>query len=582
MEIGESVKAGDDDDDAGTESDSALRITDVRGLYHPDFDDRGARNSDRRIRCGDCPGYIAQDDRGRVFVNHRPRSDPSEGWDQVRMRDTQYIELTARVRAIGGPLPANASVRWTWSEPDDSSDTGMHPAARREIDPNGDQGGDNRGRCDYPSSNSATPAYEAITPYSLSNAQAKSCETLVVNGKTRVRLHLTNVGGDSYRVRAELVGTPGAVHETGIMRMWKRIDVAYFEMEGDVPPLPIDETAREFEIAFVQLDFTVPTKIEYREFLSSTGELNGPARELFDQVFTQAKTPGWFALIAADLDMSVPSNPIQTVYNGRGRIIQVVDRNQQPVEEWVTIPDAQSIAPPSGASFRPKLREADVAYISEGNLAPIMFEIDRHAANWPSPGEISFRLVGMRYIADFEATDGAVRSAYRRSTSMFPTRTRDPDGQWSTGGFGLGFNVTVELEAEDGEPPHRARGVTPTVLQNSEHYWIGRSIVFTGTFRMQRGGKPRSQPYDRTLALRTVVHELTHAFGLPHACGYHSYDDPPDAACAMAVPGQWLFEPDSRRLQRDHFGRSVPHLCPRHILALRQTHLEDNPALWTW
>jgi hypothetical protein len=582
MEIGESVTAGEASDDAEPEPESALRITDVRGLYHPAFDDRAARNSDRRIRCGDCPGYVSQDDRGRVFVNHRPRRDSSEGWEHVRMRDTQYIELTARVRSMGGPLPANASVRWTWSEPDDSSDTNMHPAARREIDANADQGGDNRGRCDYPSSNSTTPAYEAIASYALSNAQAKSCETLVVDGKSRVRLHLTNVGGDGFRVRAELVGTPAAVHETGIMRMWKRIDVAYFEMEGDVPPLPIDECAREFEIAFVQFDFTVPTKIAYREFLSSTGELNTPARELFDQVFTQAKTPGWYCLIAADLDLSAPDSPTQTVYDGPGRIVHEVDVNQQPMGEWVAVPDAQSIAPPSGATFRPKLREAGLASIRDGNLDPIMFGIDRHIVGWPNPGEISFRLVGMRYVSDFEATDGALRAAYRRSTAMFPTRTRDANGQWSTGGFGLGINVSVELEAAEGESPQRARGVTPTVLENSEHYWIGRSIVFTGTFRMQRGGRPRSQPYDRVLALRTVVHELTHAFGLPHACGYHSYDDPPDAGCAMAVPGQWLYEPDSRRLQRDHFGRSVPHLCPRHILAVRQTHLEDNPALWTW
>lgn len=581
MQVGESVTAGGAEGDADSESNSALRITDVRGLYMPGFDDRGARGSDRRIRCGDCPGYISQDDRGRVFVNHRPRGDPSEGWDQVRRRNTQYIELTTRVRAIGGPLPANASVRWTWSEPDDSSDTGMHPAARREIDSNGDSSGDNRGRCDYPSFDSATPAYEAIASYSLSNAQAKSCETLVVNGKSRVRLHLTNVGGDSFRVRAELVGTPAAVHETGIMRMWKRIDVAYFEMEGDVPSLPIDECAREFEIAFVQFDFTVPTKIAYREFLSSTGELNRPARELFDQVFTQAKTPGWYALIAADLDLSAPDSPIQRVYDGPGRIVHGLDANQQSTE-WVAVPDAQSIAPPSGASFRPKLRDARIAYIHDGTVDPIMFGIERHAVGWPNPGEISFQLVDMRYVSDFEATDGAVRTAYRRSTGMFPTRTRDANGQWSTGGFGLGINVTVELEAEDGESPQRARGVTPTVLENSEPYWIGRSIVFTGTFRMQRHGKPRSQPYDRALALRTVVHELTHAFGLPHGCGYHSYDDPPDAACAMALPGQWLYEPDSRQLQRDHVGRSVPHLCPRHILAVRQTHLEDNPALWTW
>src|SRR5690606_36342718 len=131
----------------------------------------------------DRPGYISQDDRGRVFINHRPRTDPSEGWN-VRVRDTQYIELTVTVRPTGGPLPADAKIRWTWSAPDDPSDTGMHAAAAQELDGNQDQGGDNRGCCDFPSPNGGEPVYEKIAPYLVTNAQAKQCETPVVNDKS--------------------------------------------------------------------------------------------------------------------------------------------------------------------------------------------------------------------------------------------------------------------------------------------------------------------------------------------------------------------------------------------------------------
>lgn len=584
MEIGESVAAGGSESGpgagAGQTEGALLRITDVRGLYRPGYDD-GAEG--RPIRSGDWPGYVAHDDLGRVFVNHRPRRDPREPWSRARMKDTQYIELTVNVLPTAGQLPPDAKIRWTWSEPDDTSDTGMHDAAAREIDPNRDQSGDNRGLCDYPSRDSRTPAYEALESFSLSNVQAKSCETLVIDRKSRVRLHLTNVGGDRYRVRAELVGRAGAVHETGTMTMWKRIDVAYYKMRGDVPVLPVAEVAREFEICFVQLDFTSKREIDYQETLTSGTELDGPTRKLIDRVFDESGRPGWFCLIAADLETSALSDrPLQTVYNGPAEIVHSVDANGVQTE-WLAVPMAGAIVPSPGATYRPQLAEATAAEISDGTVPPLLFTFDKRfgsASNWPRPGLIGFALDGLDYNSDFTATDGSFEAAYQRRTYIHPTRTYDQQSRrWSPGGLGFPINLTAEVLAGE---PIGAAGISPLLSKMKRLYFAGRTVVFTGRFRMLRSGQPRSLPFDRDGALRTIVHELTHAFGLPHACGYHSYDDPADARCAMSILDRWLYQPGTRQLQRAHPGRRVPHLCARHILAIRETHLEDNPAIWQW
>jgi hypothetical protein len=80
--------------------------------------------------------------------------------------------------------------------------------------------------------------------------------------------------------------------------------------------------------------------------------------------------------------------------------------------------------------------------------------------------------------------------------------------------------------------------------------------------------------------ISTVVHEFTHAFGMPHKCGYWNWRTPRDRSCCMNYFNTWLIgagppfhvQPNTVRKQGDDF-------CGRHLMEIRRVHLEKNEAL---
>jgi hypothetical protein len=75
-----------------------------------------------------------------------------------------------------------------------------------------------------------------------------------------------------------------------------------------------------------------------------------------------------------------------------------------------------------------------------------------------------------------------------------------------------------------------------------------------------------------------IVHELTHAFGMPHKCGYFDFRTPRRTTCCMNYQPNWMVD-DARNLIPGTDRKVNIDLCGRHIKEVRRVRLQDNPGL---
>jgi hypothetical protein len=527
---------------------ASVQWVEIRGLYRPGFDD-GARHDDGSgYGCGYEVGYTSGDGRGRVFVNHRPRASASEPWAGARAKDVQYIEMIVQVQRRGGAA-AILEIEWRWEDPDDPSDAGMHASAARHVDGNGSAGNDNQGHCDFPRRDaSRSPTFAAVSGFAMSGG-GTTCRTAIANNESRVRLHLTNAGGDNFRVSARVVGgDSGPVVTTGIMTMWKRLDVEYHQMRG-VMRVPVARVVRALEAACVQLDFTTAIDLDHRDFLTDTADYETASAVLAQRLFQHAGQPGWFMLVAADRESRRATGTRQTAaYEGSGTL------HSFPPHQWLEIPntllDARGVPLDVGA-----------VELRNGSETLTFWCTGRTGPGWPTAGSIGIALRPLTYFNVVTPRHGSVELAHSRPNGYFPMR--------QAGHQNLGFSSSVQCGVFTGLAIG-ASGITPTVRRNGREYFVGRTIAFMGRFT------------DEDAALQTIVHEFCHAFGFAHSCGRTAANPSSGHACTMAILDHWVFRPGTGTLQRWHPPPRGPELCEYHLRGMRDTHLEDNPALWRW
>jgi hypothetical protein len=150
-------------------------------------------------------------------------------------------------------------------------------------------------------------------------------------------------------------------------------------------------------------------------------------------------------------------------------------------------------------------------------------------------------------------------------------RGRSPSHVWESGGMGFAENVYIEAERPGA---FETSGLSPSAVSGGKEYFAGRLLIFTKAFD--------ATSLDEDDALSTIVHEFTHAFGYPHKCGYYGWPQPPKFSCSMNYYSTWLYRIGTRQLQRFKPGESGAHLCSKHLAGVREVHLEDNPAIWSW
>lgn len=540
---------------------TGVEITEIEGLYKPGHDDGEKKLS------GYEKGYKSEDDRGRIFVNHKPLTQAAD-WQDAWAKDTQYVEFTAKLDPSPDALPADVRVVWEWEDPDDPSNDGMRDDAAQYVDRSdygtaghlGSQEGDNRGECDFPSAGSGSGArFEEVAPYALTVVNAAPrCETLVVGNESKLRMHCTNVGGDNFIVRARVKPHPRirvtSGDETGVMSMWKRVDVEYRKMP-DAMDLPVADVPAYFEPAFVQMDISDPLPTPKKEFIcQKDDEESDAAAKLVKApphgIFEHEYKPGWLLLVSAlGAAKEVGTATSSKVYDGPGSLRTL---NYGGADRW------QGVAVPKDITEK-------VAFVrlKEGS-DEITIPVWRKLRHTPKKGHTHLDLYGVDYQSDFEPGNGRLGGAgkggaYHRKTEYYPQyKLVRPSNHWVAGGMRFpSSKVEVEVWTTGSI---RTSGISPT---NNGHF-AGRTVIFTRR-RINRLKKAeeerakalaagdhkraneikdwieRARKQTKESLLGTIVHEFTHAFGFPHKCGYYTFEKPAKSSCCMNYYNTWVY-----------------------------------------
>lgn len=462
------------------------KITEIKGLYKPGHNDPADVAADTNRSAGYKAGYKSEDNKGRIYLNHIPRADASVDWQTLWKKDTQYIELTAELQPAGKKYPRYAEIIWEWSDPDDPSNAGMRDDAAAEVDtndfnagtPQGATEGDNLGKCDFPKKDAGfEPQWEAIAPYTLRAVPGtKTCRTLVKDGVSKVRFHATNVGGDNFKIKAVVWQLMRLIDkgadETGIMTMWKRIDVEYRKMPSALD-IPVEKVPPFFAPAFVQMDFTKPLPVDDKEFMAETRDGLDPVTSKLvtapgNGVFANEKKPGWFVLIAArqatkDVGTAFPVR----LYRGPGEV-KPITYSDGTKGEVVVVPAVLSEKP------------AEINFIEAAGMAS--FNAWRFDVNSPQKGQTTVHLNSIDYQSDFVPNDGLVGEAgkggsYDHTDDYYAQSIVTEPGHSRHGtGFGFTNPVQVSMFSKGGRS---TAGQSPETKHAGKDYFAGKTIIFT-------------------------------------------------------------------------------------------------------
>lgn len=531
---------------------AVVELLDITGLYKPVATGKAGLKRAEAV-----PFYCSEDDLGRIYLN--------TGLDGKWAKNTQLIQLSARVKVMRGVLPKGTKLKWKLVDPDDpfNDQTDVHQQWGPYIDAGdysgaaqaGAKGGDNEGKPDH------SPAWEQVSAFTLSGPSATEATTEIVGGQSQVKLHCPNVAGDNLIVRAELVPPAKAklqsfAAQSGIMTMWHRVDVEPVRMSSGFA-LPVTEVPPMFEQACVQLDFAPERAVPDQQFLAADDDhIETESAKYVEKVFSHKGDPGWFCLVSAMEPYPLPKKKGAKLYEGMATLGDGMLGGTHAgfVDVPASLSDVDYVEFEWG-SESVGFSKWKVEKVSAGKVTRI----------WLLPHDVQDR---------FTAGDGSIDHAYATSLDFWPTGKLD-GGTWSPPGYGIPKSCKVIVSSPGA---FYVAGISPTVAKGGVEYFAGRTVMFThhGHYRDPKSGGPRKN-FDHE-ALTVIAHELVHAFGMPHKCGYYDHRTPREKTCYMNYGPNWMID-SKRELIPGSSEKVGPNLCGRHLKEVRRVHLEDNGGL---
>ncbi|MFO0760565.1 MAG: hypothetical protein U0359_29055 [Byssovorax sp.] len=548
-------------------------IIDVEGLYRPTTGalELGARAAERK------EGYTSDDDRGRVYLRHDRAGE--------RVEVGQSVLLWARVIALG-PFspPPSVRLRFRLIDRDDPSDDWpvIRSPFRGYLDPNdhaprgtkpfatplGPHGGDNEG------APTASPPWEEVPGFSIVERDATTAlaEATVVSKtvfESKIVFLCPSTAGDHFVLEVEPVAdhAEGFVARTGLVTMWHRFDVqCYAAKDAGIPDL--GRVRSIAEPACVQLDFAaeiVPIEHEGPVF---TDNFNHKLRAFFHGYDRHFEEPGWFSVtfvtgIYSDGEVETKEHLLfdGTAELKKGDVPALADGDPEslaeaPVSQYIEV----SLAPiPAGE--KPHLR-IDIKHPDRTlQFSPLGTES-------LAGGKTRIWLAGPGLTPEFVAGTGSIDDATSSIRWCLPTFHHRHGVVLGTGfGFHEGDAPPIKVY-HDSKTDKPSGGGTAGVcgsrpVNGRRHF---ANFIFVVVFKnIFSDAEP------------IVAHELGHAFGFPHRCGYSSLTG---GSCVMNYDVDWHFTDESLETLTPHpIGAwDITTYCARHAKEIRRVIPEKNPA----
>jgi hypothetical protein len=287
------------------------------------------------------------------------------------------------------------------------------------------------------------------------------------------------------------------------------------------------------------------------------GALGESSSRFIAEMFSRRGEPGWFCLVSAMEPHPLPDVKGKVLFSGMVTIQE--NSNGDKHGEYIEIPGNHS----------------DAAYVSfRWDGQTVGFEVAMSSLLRGPPERTRIWLVPHDVQPEFTAGNGSVAHAYDKRILFYP-RARLVGRAFEPPGYGIPERVQAEVQSAGA---FYTAGMSPTIDLGEDRYFAGRTILFTHHGAWWDAVRGQARPGYEAGILHAIVHELVHAFGMPHKCGYFDFRAPRRMTCCMNYGPNWMINA-AFQVVSGTAGRVGNDMCGRHLKEIRRVHLEDNGGL---